>query len=170
MSVREVLIYPDPRLRQVCLPVQPTDGSTQQIVTDLIDTMTASGHSVGIAAPQIGEAVRVVVIDCSQKVKNSLGQLVFINPEITEREGVYTMREGCMSLPDYVGIVTRSRRITVKGFDIQGQIIEVKAQKFEAVVLQHEIDHLDGILFIDRVSSLKTDVIRRTEWARIKEP
>lgn len=165
MAVREVLRYPDARLRQKALTVDDW-AQAQRIAADLIDTMEASGHSVGIAAPQIGELQRVVIVDCSDKVKKSLGRLVLVNPVIVAREGQYSMREGCMSLPDYLGQVTRARRITVQARDSRGAEIEIQAKKFEAVVIQHEMDHLDGILFIDRISSLKTDLLRRSDLRR----
>jgi len=162
MAVRQVLTYPDRRLRQRCAPV--TDlAAAMQLIQDLLDTMEASSHSVGIAAPQIGELLRVIVIDCSAHVKKSLGRLVLVNPVIVTQEDNYSMREGCMSLPDYLGPVNRSRRITVQGLDATGQALELKAQKFEAVVIQHEIDHLDGVLFIDRVASPRTQLLRRSE-------
>lgn len=162
MAVREVLTYPDRRLRQVCALVEDLTA-VQEVVQDLCDTLQAAGHSVGIAAPQIGVLLRVIVIDCSAHVKKSLGQLVLINPVIVAREETYSLREGCMSLPDYLGSVKRARRITVQALNAQGQPLELKAQKFEAVVIQHEIDHLDGVLFIDRVSSPRTELLRRSE-------
>ncbi len=160
MAIRPVLEYPHPCLRQLSLPVQDL-AAAQPVVDDLLDTMIAAGHSVGIAAPQIGVNLRIVVMDCSDKVKNSLGQLVLINPELIALEGEYSMREGCMSLPDYLGTVSRPRRVTVRALTRDGETVEILAKKFEAMVIQHEIDHLDGILFIDRVSSLKTDLLRR---------
>jgi peptide deformylase len=162
MPLREVLVYPDPRLRQKSLPVTDLQAA-QRVCQDLLDTMTASGHSVGIAAPQIGEMLRIIVIDCSQHVKKSLGLQVLINPEIIAQEESYSMREGCMSLPDYLGPVPRARRIRVKACNAQGQICEFQAAKFEAVVIQHEIDHLDGILFIDRVVSPRTQLMQRSQ-------
>lgn len=164
MTVRSIITYPNPILRQISQSIEsPGNEETKKLVIDLCETMDASGHSVGIAAPQIGKLQRIVVIDCSSKVKKSLGRLIMINPEIVESEGSYTMREGCMSLPDYVGQVTRPRRITVKALNEEGEEFEVHAKKFEAVVIQHEIDHLDGIVFIDRISSLKKDLLRRSE-------
>ncbi|PIQ28288.1 peptide deformylase [bacterium (Candidatus Blackallbacteria) CG17_big_fil_post_rev_8_21_14_2_50_48_46] len=162
MAIREVLTAPDPRLRQQCKAVQNI-SEVQELIQDLLDTMHASGHSVGIAAPQIGVLERVIVIDCTKHVKKSLGPLVLVNPVILQREDSYAMREGCMSLPDFLGPVTRARRIKVSALNREGQTIEIQAAKFEAVVIQHEIDHLDGILFIDRVSSPRTELIRRSE-------
>jgi len=167
MTIREVLKYPDKRLRQKSELV--TDFNTAQLVIDdLLETMNASGHSVGIAAPQIGMLLRIVVIDCSIHVKKSLGQLVLVNPIILETEGSYSMREGCMSLPDYLGQVTRPRRIRVQSQDRYGERFEFEAKKFESIVIQHEIDHLEGILFIDKVLS-KTGLLRRSEILRSKK-
>jgi peptide deformylase len=126
--------------------------------------MLAAGHSVGVAAPQIGSTRRVVVIDVSKSKlgrDNNHGLLVMINPEILEREGQETMREGCMSVPDYTGNVTRAESIVVQFLDRAGREQVIRASGFEAVAIQHEFDHLDGLLFLDRVSSLKTDVFRR---------
>lgn len=167
MTVREVLTSPHPLLREVCATVTDvSDPVVQQLIADLRDTCSASGHSVGIAAPQIGSLLRVVYIDCSCHAPKGLGPQVLVNPVISSREDSYQMREGCMSLPDYVGPVPRSRRITVTALDEHGQLRELKAAKFEAVVIQHELDHLDGILFIDRMVSLKTDLIKRVELLR----
>lgn len=160
MAILPVLEYPHACLRQQSLEVSDL-AAVQTIVDDLLETMIAAGHSVGMAAPQIGQNLRIIVMDCSARVKKSLGQLVLINPELIAVEGEYSMREGCMSLPDYLGTVSRPRRVKVRALNRTGEAIEVQASKFEAMVIQHEIDHLDGILFIDRISSLKTDMLRR---------
>ena len=134
------------------------------LVHDLVDTMVAAGHSVGVAAPQIGICRRVAVIDVS---KSKLGRdrnhglLVMINPEILQESGYETIREGCMSVPDYIGNVSRAENIVVQFLDREGKERVINASGFEAVAIQHELDHLDGLLFLDRVSSLKTDVFRR---------
>lgn len=164
MAIREVLTAPHPLLRQVCPPVTDVlSTEIQTLINDLRDTSEASGHSVGIAAPQIGALWRVVYINCSKHAPKGLGPQILINPEIIAREAAYQMREGCMSLPEYVGPVARSRRIVVRAQDEHGQWRELKASKFEAVVIQHECDHLDGILFIDRLGSLKRDLVRRID-------
>jgi len=166
MAEREILLYPDPRLKELCKPAVDGAPETATLVQDLLDTMYAAGHSVGVAAPQIGVAVRVVVVDVSGSKlgrKNNHGCLVMVNPEILEREGSMTMREGCMSVPDYTGNVTRAEEILVQFSDREGVPKVIRASGFEAVAIQHEIDHLDGYLFLDRVSSLKTDVFRRKQ-------
>ncbi|HXV21777.1 MAG TPA: peptide deformylase [Desulfuromonadales bacterium] len=164
MAVRDILLYPDPVLKTVCTPVDALDASIDALVQDLIDTMLAAGHSVGVAAPQIGSSRRVVVVDVSKSKlgrDNNHGLLVMINPGILEREGQETMREGCMSVPDYTGNVTRAESVVVQFLDRAGRELVIRASGFEAVAIQHELDHLDGLLFLDRVSSLKTDVFRR---------
>jgi len=164
MAVRDILLYPDPLLKTVCTPVDAFDASVDALAQDLIDTMLAAGHSVGVAAPQIGFIRRVAVVDVSRSklgCDNHHGLLVMINPEILEREGQETMREGCMSVPDYTGNVTRAGSIVVQFLDRTGVERVIRASGFEAIAIQHELDHLDGYLFLDRVSSLKTDVFRR---------
>jgi peptide deformylase len=163
MPVREILIYPDPLLKTACPPADP-GPETDSVVQDLIDTMVAAGHSVGVAAPQIGVCSRVVVVDVSKSKlgkDNNHGLLTMINPEILQREGEKVMREGCMSVPEYTGNVTRAEAIIVQFLDRDGRERVINACDFEAVAIQHEIDHLDGLLFLDRVTSLKTDVFRR---------
>lgn len=164
MAARDILLYPDPILKSVCTPVDHLDADVDALVQDLIDTMLAAGHSVGVAAPQIGSTLRVVVVDVSHSKlgrDNNHGLLVMINPEILERDGQETMREGCMSVPDYTGNVTRAAEIVVQFLDREGSERVIRAFGFEAIAIQHELDHLDGLLFLDRVSSLKTDVFRR---------
>lgn len=164
MAVREILLYPDPVLKKVCTPIDPCDPETDSLVQDLIDTMQEPGHSVGVAAPQIGVSRRVAVVDVSKSKlgrDNHHGLLVMINPEILENWGGKTMREGCMSVPDYTGNVVRAEEILVRFLDRQGREQVIRANGFEAVAIQHELDHLDGFLFLDRISSLKTDLFRR---------
>ena len=164
MAVRPILLYPDPILKQVSEPVPAVNSTTVTVVQDLVDTMVDSGHSVGVAAPQIGVLLRIVVVDVSKSKlgkENNHGLLEMINPAIIERSGNKTMREGCMSVPDYTGNVTRAEHIVVEFTDRKGQLRVIEASGFEAVAIQHELDHLDGLLFLDRVSSLKTDLYRR---------
>ncbi|MDY0269887.1 peptide deformylase [Trichloromonas sp.] len=164
MAVQEILTYPDPLLKTICAPVTELNDDVQSLIQDLIDTMVAAGHSVGVAAPQIGDCRRVAVVNVSHSKlgrDNNHGLLVMVNPEILEREGCETMREGCMSVPDFTGNVTRARNILIQFTDREGRDQVIRADGFEAVAIQHEIDHLDGLLFLDRVSNLKTDVFRR---------
>jgi peptide deformylase len=164
MAAREILLYPDPILKTVCATVEEIDEGVRALAQDLVDTMQAAGHSVGVAAPQIGDCRRVLVVDVSHsklgKAQNH-GLLVMINPVILQREGSRDMREGCMSVPEYTGNVTRAEAVVVQFLATDGQEMVIHASGFEAVAIQHELDHLDGLLFLDRVSSLKTDVFRR---------
>jgi len=164
MAVRPILFYPDPILKQVAEKIEPFDETVVAVVQDLVDTMIDAGHSVGVAAPQIGVLRRVMVVDVSKSKlgkDNNHGLLEMINPEIIEKSGSTTMREGCMSVPDYTGNVTRPDHIVVEFTDRTGQLRVIESTDFEAVAIQHELDHLDGLLFLDRVSSLKTDLYRR---------
>jgi peptide deformylase len=164
MAVRLILTYPDPILKQISESVDVIDEVIVDILDDLIDTMVASGHSVGVAAPQIGVLRRVVVVDVSKSKlgkDNNHGLMEMVNPKIIEKSGSRMMREGCMSVPDYTGNVTRAEQILVEFSNRAGQLRVIEASGFEAVAIQHELDHLDGLLFLDRVSSLKTDLYRR---------
>lgn len=165
MPARPLLVYPNPLLKQVAAPVAAIDGTVTALLDDLVDTMRAAGHSVGVAAPQIGDLRRVAVVDVSAsklgKEQVNHGLLEMINPQILERSGSKTFREGCMSVPEYTGNVTRAETILLEFTDRQGGRRVIEAHGFEAVAIQHELDHLDGLLFLDRVSSLKTDIFRR---------
>jgi len=166
MAVREVLVYPDPRLKEVCQPAKVGHADTAALVQDLIDTMYDSGHSVGIAAPQIGVCQRVAVVDVSNSKlgkKHNHGLMTMVNPTIIESTGSKVMREGCMSVPDYTGNVERAREIVVQFYDQEGQDQVVRCKGFEAVAIQHELDHLDGLLFLDRVSNPKADIFKRKQ-------
>jgi peptide deformylase len=161
--IKPVLIYPDPALKRISEPVSATSPEAAGVIADLRDTMLASGHSVGIAAPQIGVLLRIVVINASlgRKPCENHGELVLINPEITDYDGLVRTREGCMSVPEFTGDVNRAAEITINFLDENFSPKAISATGFEAIVLQHEIDHLDGILFIDRVISRKRDLYRR---------
>lgn len=165
MAVKEILLYPNPLLKEVCAAIEQWDNSVDTLLADLVATMVDAGHSVGVAAPQIGDPRRAVVVDVSKsklgKKQENHGLLQMINPQIIEREGQVTVREGCMSVPDYTGNVLRAERIVVQFQDQEQQLQVIKSQGFEAIAIQHELDHLDGYLFLDRVSSLKTDLFRR---------
>jgi len=164
MAVCPILVYPDPILKQVAEAVGAVDDTVVAVIQDLVDTMVASGHSVGVAAPQIGVLRRILVVDVSKSKlgkENNHGLLEMVNPDIIEKSGSKIMREGCMSVPDYTGNVTRSEQIVVEFTNRTGQLRVIEATGFEAVAIQHELDHLDGLLFLDRVSSLKTDLYRR---------
>lgn len=160
MAVREVLTYPHPLLKQVCTPAQPDE--IEPVVTDLLDTMNSFDHCVGLAAPQIGHTVRIAVVDITghPRAKEPQGLMVLVNPRVTARsQGSKVSREGCLSLPDLTANVRRPRKATV-AFGDQ----EVELAGFEARCVLHEIDHLDGILFLDRVASITDDLFRRQNY------
>lgn len=163
MAVREVLTYPDQRLKQVSVPITRFDDSLQSLIQDLDDTMYGAPGCTGVAAPQIGEAIRMVLIDASRNRKpvENHGRLLLINPEVFDLQGEAIGREGCLSVPQFTGNVKRAKQIKLRALDAHGNTIEMDAVDFEARLILHEIDHLDGILFLDRVSSLKTDIFRR---------
>jgi len=168
MAVQQIVRYPHPILKKLCRRVELIDRSIIDLVEDLLDTMREGPGSVGVAAPQIGVTLRVCVVDVSKNRlgrENNHGLLCMINPEITLRsDTVAIMREGCMSVPDYTGEVERATEITVSFSEPDGGQSEIRSRGFEAVAIQHEMDHLDGILFLDRIISIKTGLFRRKNY------
>lgn len=162
MTVREVLRYPHPALKRTSVALSP-GAEVHRVAGDLLDTMHSHPGCVGLAAPQLGEEVRLVAVDVSEhpKAETSNGLLVLLNPVILEAEGAEVAREGCLSIPDLTANVRRATRITVQALAPDGSGVELSSLGFEARCLQHELDHLDGILFLDRVDSIATDVFRR---------
>lgn len=155
MALREVLKFPDPRLKNVSKPIVAVDDALRELARDMIDVMYDE-PGIGLAAPQVGEAVRLFVIDTEWSDEGGdRNPMVMINPEIVTRTGRISWEEGCLSVPDYSATVERDAQITLKAMDLEGNVIEEQAEGLRAVCIQHEIDHLDGILFIDRISRLK---------------
>lgn len=163
MAVRAVRLYPDPVLKQVAQPVGEVDDDARALAKDLVDTMRSHPRCVGIAANQIGSLRRCVVVDVTghRRAVSCHGLLVLFDPEVVSRTGAETAREGCLSLPDLTANVRRPTSVVVHGMGAGGQELVVEADAFEARALLHEIDHLDGVLFLDRVANLETDVFRR---------
>lgn len=162
MAILEILKYPDPRLKQESRPVEHFDDALRAFVQDLEETMRAGPGGVGIAAPQVGRFERIVIVDVSSKPKiRHHGRMVLINPEITEWNGFAVGREGCMSVPDYTGNVIRAERIRLEALDEFGNAVAYDCEGYEARAVQHEIDHLDGLLFLDRLVSRRNDLFRR---------
>ena len=167
MAVREILRFPDARLKQVAAPLGPDDAAVaQRLAADLVDTMRAHAGCVGLAATQVGELVRMVVVDVTEhpRAETSNGTLVLANPEIVAAEGSEVGREGCLSIPDLTANVRRATSVTVVAVSPDGTDVRVESAGFEARCLQHELDHLDGVLFLDRVESLRDDVFRRQRY------
>jgi peptide deformylase len=164
VAVREVLVHPDPLLKQVARRLAPEERElVERVAADLVDTMRAGPRCVGVAAPQIGELVRMIAVDCSQHPKATAhhGLLVLVNPAVVEATGSEIGREGCLSIPEITANVRRATAVVVEAADAAGAPQRIATEGFEARALQHEIDHLDGVLILDRVASLDTDVFRR---------
>jgi len=170
MAVLDILTIPDERLRQVSEPVADFDDALRAFIADLEETRAAGPAAVGIAAPQVGCFKRIVIIDVSGKksIPNH-GYMVLVNPEITHWEGFEIGREGCLSVPDYTGNVIRAMRIKLVASDPEGEPLAFEMEGFEARAVQHEIDHLDGLLFMDRVVSRRTDLFRRKVYKKGKK-
>lgn len=167
MAVLEVLTYPNPLLKKVSAPIVELGDAELQLVSDLVETLHSFPGCVGIAAPQAGALHRIIVVDASRNRKpvDNHGLQVMINPVIEWHEGEEIAREGCLSLPDFTANVRRASRIRCRAMNPEGGEIFFETSGFEARVILHEHDHLDGLLFLDRVSSLKTDVFRRKRYA-----
>jgi len=163
MPVRPICTIPNPVLQRVAAEIDTIAPEIQAIIADLRDTVRSHPHCVGIAAPQIGASWRIIIVDITRNPKphHNHGELILINPVITASSGKHIGKEGCLSVPDLIGTVRRAEKITLKALLPNGSVTTFSTNGFEAVALQHEIDHLDGIVFLDRVSSLKTDVFRR---------
>lgn len=155
-----IVLFPEPVLRMPCRSVVEFDAELLSLISRLDHTMRAQRHGIGIAAPQIGVALRVALVDVSSRVPGSL-RLVLVNPEILATGGVKLSREGCMSLPDYTADLKRFEWVVLRWQDETGLFHEKKFDGIEAVCVQHEVDHLNGVLFLDRVSCLKTDMYPR---------
>jgi peptide deformylase len=180
MTVKEILTSEQPVLRQKAKKVKRVDASTQKLVNDMFDSMHEA-RGLGLAAPQIGVSLRVLVIEmpdddtddtvealprAKRKVSYSGEQYVLINPEIVKMDGEQFGEEGCLSIPGFVGIVRRAEKVTVKGLDRKGKEIKIKGEGLLARALQHEVDHLDGVLFTDRLEKPE-DLYRLTEDGRV---
>ena len=157
MTTLNILHFPDPRLRTVAKPVEQVDNSIRQLADDMLETMYAA-PGIGLAATQVNSDKRIVVIDISEE-KNQ--PLCLINPEIMELDGVEEMDEGCLSVPGVYERVQRAEKVRIRALDREGQPVDLQADGLLAVCIQHEIDHLDGKLFVDYLSQLKRTRIRK---------
>jgi peptide deformylase len=157
--IREIVIWPDPILKQVAKPVGAVDDEIRRLLDDMADSMYAA-DGVGLAAPQIAEGVRCIVIDTSPRQE---GQKLIhlVNPEIFRSEGLTTYNEGCLSIPGEAEEVERAAKVWVRALDYFGKPYELECEGLLSIAVQHECDHLEGTLFVDHLSSLKREVIRR---------
>ncbi|MBC7461257.1 MAG: peptide deformylase [Thermoleophilia bacterium] len=168
MMVREVVRYPDERLKTECDPVAGSGQlpeAARAVAQDLLDTMDTFPGCVGIAAPQIGALTRIVAIDVTghKRAISNHGRQILVDPVVVARVGSVQMREGCLSIPDFTGNVTRAESIVVEARDIDGAPIRLECDAYEARVVLHELDHLDGLLFLDRVAKA-SDVFPRKKY------
>ncbi|HTP03784.1 MAG TPA: peptide deformylase [Nitrospirota bacterium] len=162
MMVREIRKYPDPVLHKKTDRVETIDATLRRLIDDMVETMHAA-PGVGLAANQIGVPLQVAVIDLSaqEEAVRRHPLLVIINPEILSLEGAVIEEEGCLSIPEYTEKVKRAQKVKVRALDREGKLFEIEAEGLLAKALQHEIDHLNGLLFIDRLSPLKKNIFRR---------
>lgn len=159
MSVREVLTYPQVILRKRSVPVEKISKEIKELIQDLKETMYASG-GIGLAAPQVGVNQRVIVVDVTPYEPDQK-PFALINPEIVSDEGGVDSEEGCLSVPELVENIKRKEKVTVRGLDEEGKEVEIEASGMLAICLQHEIDHLDGLTVVERLSPLKRGMIRK---------
>lgn len=158
MTIKPLIILPDPVLRQASAPVERIDDAVRRLADDMLETMY-DAPGIGLAAIQIGEPVRLVVIDLAKEDEEKQPQ-VFVNPVVVERSGEPSVyEEGCLSIPDYYAEVERPATIRLTYLDLSGKQQEIEADGLLATCLQHEVDHLDGVLFIDHISKLKREMV-----------
>jgi peptide deformylase len=171
MALREVLQFPDPLLKRVSEPVDQVTDELRELANDMCEVMYDE-PGIGLAAPQVGEAMRLIVVDTEWTEEgNDRNPLIVVNPELTEPEDKIIWNEGCLSVPDFQADVERAAMITLRGTNLDGEPIEERAGGLRAVCFQHEIDHLEGILFIDRISRLKRGMYakKRRKQLRLEE-
>ena len=163
MTIREIIKVPDDRLKKISEPVECFDDELRAFISELEETRLAGPGAVGIAAPQVGHFQRIVIVDVSNMKKPvpNHGYMVLVNPEITHWDGFELGREGCLSVPDYTGNVIRAEQIRLTAQDPWGESLDFEMTGFEARAIQHEVDHLDGITFLDRLVSRRTDLFQR---------
>ncbi|MGY6518571.1 MAG: peptide deformylase [Lysobacteraceae bacterium] len=164
MAKLEILEFPDPRLRTVAAPVEVVDDGIRQLIDDMFETMYEA-PGIGLAASQVDVHKRLLVLDVSEE-KNR--PLALVNPEIVERRGEQVCQEGCLSIPGVYADVRRAESIRVRALDRDGQAFEVDADGLMAVCIQHEMDHLDGKLFVDHLSMLKREMVKK-KLAKIRK-
>ncbi|MGB9891949.1 MULTISPECIES: peptide deformylase [Thermodesulfovibrio] len=159
MAILEIKKYPDEVLKKKAETISEINGDLQKLIDNMIETMY-NANGIGLAAPQVGVLKRLIVVDTSPREQNQ-SLIVLINPEITDSEREILSEEGCLSLPGFTTRLKRKERVIVKGLDRNGKEIEIEATGLLARALQHEIDHLDGILLIDKISPLKRELFRK---------
>lgn len=173
MARREVLQFPDPLLKRVSQPIEKITDEIRALAQEMLEVMYDE-PGIGLAAPQLGEALRLVVVDTEWKDEETGGERnpkVLVNPEIVHRDGSIVWTEACLSVPDFSAEVERAERVRVRAVDLDGREIVEDAAGLRAVCFQHELDHLDGVLFIDRISRLKRNLYigKRRKALRVEQ-
>ena len=167
--LRHILTYPDPILTREALPITTIDGHAVALLDDLAETMYAA-PGIGLAASQVGVAERAIVLDVpGEDGKAGTGLLKLVNPIIAERDGTILWEEGCLSVPDFTATVERARRILLRAWTLEEKELEIEAEGLLAVALQHELDHLEGTLFLDHLSRLKRDLYRKRRKKAVRQ-
>lgn len=159
MAILQIRKFPDDVLRRKAEPVEEINGQLQKLINDMAETMYAA-PGIGLAAPQVGVSKRLIILDISHK-DGKYNLITIINPEILLFEDLIDSEEGCLSLPGHVVNIKRHKRVVVRGFDREGKPIEIDADGLLARVLQHEIDHLDGILLLDRLGPFRREILKK---------
>ena len=160
VAIRRIHTFPDAVLKHAAQPVEEINGIVDTLLQDMVETMYAA-PGIGLAAPQVGVGQRVIVLDVPREGEEHGKRLMkLINPQIAERDGSIIWEEGCLSVPEFTAPVTRAKRILLRAWTPDQQEIEIEAEDLFAVALQHELDHLDGKLFLDRISRLKRELYR----------
>ncbi len=167
MALLEIKKYPDPVLKQKAQEITDINGNLQELIDNMVETMYEA-PGIGLAANQVGHLKRVIVVDITAgKEKGNL--IVLLNPQIVETEGKTDSEEGCLSVPKYTNVIKRAKKVLVKGLDREGKPVEIEAEGLLSRAFQHEIDHLDGVLFIDRLSPIKREFFRKRYKKILKE-
>ncbi|MBI5073981.1 MAG: peptide deformylase [Nitrospirae bacterium] len=166
MAIREIKKFPEPVLKKKAAPVTAFDEDLQKLIDDMVETMYAA-PGVGLAAPQVGVSKRLAVIDISSR-EEQYPLIVLVNPSILKSEGEVEFEEGCLSIPEYTAKVKRAEQLIVGCCDREGNQIEIDAGGLLAIAIQHEIDHLDGLLFIDRISPIKREFFKKRYKKSVK--
>ena len=166
MSTPAIRRFPDPLLKQPTHPVERIDEAVRRFLDAMVRVMRSQPRCVGLAAPQIGSDLRIAVMDATghPKTTDGHGLLLLVNPRILEGEGQVVQREGCLSVPDFTGNVRRAARVRLVALDREGRSQEWRLDGFEAIIAQHEVDHLDGLLFLDRITDVKADLFKRKTY------
>jgi len=167
LAIRKILTYPEPLLKELSRPLAEVDAETKALISDMLETMY-NAPGIGLAAPQVGVLKRVIVLDIDSR-EGERHPLALVNPEIVKSSGETSYEEGCLSVPEYTAEIVRAEQVTVKGLDAEGGSVVIEADGLLAIALQHEIDHLDGVLFVDRLSAMKRDIFRRKYKKLLKE-